>query len=108
MRSDCKARMTAAQPRSALAPLRDERWAKHRASVEKWKLANYEYYIFQKRRLAARPAYLAHRRACYRAKRSKPEQMDLSTIQNSLNDIETTDEGADRPPDPARGAAAGA
>ena len=98
MRSKCK----------AMALLRDARWMKHRASVEKWKLAHYEYYIFQKRRLAARPEYLAHRRDLYRAKRSKRDRCDLSTIQNSLNDIETTDEGADRPPDPARGAAAGA
>ena len=97
MRSDCK----------RMAPIRDARWMKHRASVEKWKLAHWEYYTAQKRRLAARPAYLAHRRACYRAKRSKREQIDLSTME-ILNDIETTDEGADRPPDPARGAAAGA
>ena len=97
MRSDCK----------KMAPLRDERWVKHRAAVEIWKLRHYEYYIAQKRRLAARPQYLAHRRACYRAKRSKREESDLSTME-ILNDIETSDERSDRPPHPGRGAAAGA
>ena len=89
MRSDCK----------AMALLRDARWMKHRASVEKWKLAHYEYYLAQKRRLAARPEYLSHRRDLYRAKRSTREQMDLSTIQNSLNDSETIQQKSDRPAD---------
>ena len=42
-----------------MALLRDARWMKHRASVEKWKLAHYEYYLAQKRRLAARPEFSA-------------------------------------------------
>ena len=94
MRSDCK----------RMAPVRDERWVKHRAAVEIWKLRHYEYYFAQKRRLAARPEYLAHRRDLYRAKRSMREQSDLSTIQ-TLNDIETTNEGADRPADSTGGTA---
>ena len=93
MRSDCK----------RMARVRDERWVKHRAAVEIWKLRHYEYYIAQKRFLAARPEYLAHRRNMYRAKRSIPEQSDLSTIQNSLNDSETTDEKSDRPADSTGG-----
>ena len=97
MRSDCK----------RMAPVRDERWVKHRAAVEMWKLRHYEYYIAQKKALAARPQYLAHRRALYRAKRSMREQSDLSTME-ILNDIETSDERSDQSPDPGRGAAAGA
>ena len=93
MRSDCK----------RMARVRDERWVKHRAAVEIWKLRHYEYYIAQKRRLAARPEYLAHRRDLYRAKRSMRERSDLSTIQNSLNDSETTDENSDRPADSTGG-----
>ena len=92
MRSDCK----------RMAPVRDERWVKHRAAVEIWKLRHYEYYIAQKKRLAARPEYLAHRRDRYRAKRSMRERSDLSTIQ-TLNDSETTDEKSDRPADSTGG-----
>ena len=45
-----------------------EKVLKHRASHEAWKRRNYQYYLEQKRRLAARPEYLAHRRMLYRAK----------------------------------------
>ena len=38
---------------------------KRRRAVERWKAANREYYLAQKRRLASRPEYLAHRRAIY-------------------------------------------
>jgi hypothetical protein len=41
----------------------------HRKSaLEKWKDTHREYYLAQKRKLAARPSYLAHRREKYRAK----------------------------------------
>ena len=40
----------------------------HRKSaLEKWKDTHREYYLAQKRKLAARPSYLAHRRERYRA-----------------------------------------
>jgi hypothetical protein len=37
----------------------------HRRAVERWKVKNREYYLVQKRFLAHRPEYLAHRRRCY-------------------------------------------
>jgi hypothetical protein len=37
------------------------------SSLEKWKVANRQYYLAQKRRLAARPEYKALRRERYRA-----------------------------------------
>jgi len=41
---------------------------KKRAAVEAWKQRNYEYYLEQKRRLAGRSEYLAHRREMYKQK----------------------------------------
>ena len=37
-----------------------------RAAVEKWKIAHRDYYLDQKRRLATRPEYKAHRREMYK------------------------------------------
>ena len=65
-----------------MATLRDARWAKHRVSVERWKLAHYQYYLSQKKRLAHRPEYLEHRRAMYAQKKSvrpDPQFESLST-----------------------------
>ena len=42
-----------------------EPWLKMRAAQERWKAANRERYLEQKRLLARRPAYLARRRALY-------------------------------------------
>ena len=72
----------------------ETRWIKRREAVEKWKMAHYAYYLEQKRRLAHRPEYLAHRRAMYRARRSNPQSASLSTSK-SLNEFEETDEGSD-------------
>ena len=41
---------------------------KRRQAVERWKANNYSYYLEQKRTLAARPEYKAHRREMYREK----------------------------------------
>ena len=38
---------------------------KRRRAVERWKASHREYYLAQKRQLASRPEYLAHRRAIY-------------------------------------------
>jgi hypothetical protein len=38
-----------------------------KSALEKWKEANREYYLQQKRNLAARPEYKAHRREMYKA-----------------------------------------
>ena len=45
-----------------------ERILKKRAAVNRWKAANYDRYLLQKRTLAARPEYKAHRREMYREK----------------------------------------
>ncbi len=37
-----------------------------RIACEKWKMAHRDYYLDQKRRLATRPEYKAHRREMYR------------------------------------------
>ena len=57
-------------------------------------MANYAYYLEQKRRLAHRPEYLAYRRAMYAAKRSSARSASLSTIE-ILNESEETDTGSD-------------
>ena len=41
--------------------------SQRKSSLERWKIANREYYLAQKRRLAGRPEFLAHRREKYRA-----------------------------------------
>jgi hypothetical protein len=41
---------------------------RRRATVERWKSKNHEKYRDQKRRLATRPEYKAHRREMYREK----------------------------------------
>ena len=39
---------------------------RRRAACEKWKITHRDYYLDQKRRLATRPEYKAHRRAVYK------------------------------------------
>jgi hypothetical protein len=78
--------------------MRDARWAKHRISVERWKLAHYQYYLSQKKRLAHRPEYLEHRRTMYAQKKSVrpyPQIKSLST-QEIIYDIEEANEIRDR------------
>ncbi len=76
---------------------------------ELWKARNRAHYPAQKRRLAARPEYLARRRERYA--RSKDRAKDLSTRKDSLHEyenIEETYEGPDYSGDrgwsPAEGA----
>ena len=71
--------------------LRDikDKWLKHRDAVEKWKENNREYYLMQRRILAARPEYLAIRRERYRA-RKNDDDLILST--NKLRDDTTRHE----------------
>ena len=64
---------------------------KRRSAVEKWKLANYDYYLAQKRRCAHKPSYLSHRREVYR--RSKKRLVDLSTRENNNDDNSKSNEG---------------
>ncbi len=54
-----------------------ERILKKRAAVNRWKAANYDRYLLQKRTLAARPEYKAHRREMYR---EKTEELKLLGI----------------------------
>ena len=71
--------------------LAETRWTKRRRSQERWKAINYERYLLQKRRLAGRPEYLAHRRATYAANRlvrSMTRTLSLSTDQTD-DDEET-------------------
>ena len=80
---------------SKMESFTDNTWARHRRAVELWKVRNRPYYLAQKKKLAARPAYLAHRREKYRrAKlvRSFDQAADLSTIK-IYNDFKTADEG---------------
>ena len=44
---------------------------KRRRAVERWKATHREYYLAQKRQLASRPEYLAHRRAAYAAQQAE-------------------------------------
>ena len=47
-----------------------ERWLNMRAGQERWKAANRERYLEQKRLLARQPDNLARRRALYRQRKS--------------------------------------
>ena len=81
-----------------MATMRDARWAKHRISVERWKLAHYQYYLSQKKRLAHRPEYLEHRRTMYaqrKAARPDPQFENLST-QEIIYEFKETDENTDQ------------
>ena len=51
-----------------MAELTSTRVIQKRTACERWKQQNREYYLEQKRRLAARPEYKAHRRDMYRQK----------------------------------------
>ena len=44
---------------------------KRRRAVERWKATHREYYLAQKRQLASRPEYRAHRRAVYAAQQAE-------------------------------------
>ena len=79
------------------------RWMKHRMACERWKRANYAYYLAQKRECAHRPEYLAHRREMYA--RSKAGKNDLSTKQISLNGNSEANETTDRQIDSGAGTA---
>ena len=77
------------------------RWLRRRACAERWKENNRAYYLAQKRRLAARPEYLAKRRQQHAmrvarerdaAMRCATGQLDLSTresLQHTLRDDAT-------------------
>jgi hypothetical protein len=79
----------------------EARQIRHRTAVEKWKRANYAYYLAQKRALASRPEYLARRREIYRKKRSLTRRENLSTEkQYEFEKIHTrSDHCLDRCPD---------
>ena len=77
------------------------RWQNRRACAERWKQKNRAYYLEQKRRLAARPEYLAKRRQQHAmrvarerdaAMRCATGHVDLSTresLQHTLRDDAT-------------------
>ena len=50
---------------------------KRRAAVESWKTRNRDYYLAQKRELASRPEYLAHRRDIYQAKKNELTRLGI-------------------------------
>lgn len=102
----CAEEWEALQAHSAL-----ERWDKRRAAVERWKLKNRDYYLEQKRRLAARPEYLAKRRALYaaRPKGARPnlsaqETLPLDVTENGEAESTAGDRGGDPRRSPTQGA----
>ena len=103
-----KGREISTQKGKIMMAIEQAKWQKHRAACERWKKANYERYLAQKRECAHRPAYLAHRREMYalRQLRLRSDAQDYSgEIRKSLDDIEACDERADRPPDSGTGSA---
>jgi len=48
-----------------------------RSACERWKQQNREYYLEQKKRLAARPEYKAHRREMYKQRVDELKQLGL-------------------------------
>ena len=83
---------------------------KRRACMERWKLRNREYYLLQKREIAARPANLARRREMYRVKREafiqkygmpkrgrpRSSNRDINPSMRKYYDFETGSENGDR------------
>ena len=70
-----------------------------RAAVDRWKEADYEYYLAQKKALAHRPEYLAHRRRMYREKKDlarwNTENCFLYHNQIDIHDLEGQCETSD-------------
>ena len=69
---------------------------RRRAACEKWKITQRDYYFEQKRRLANRPEYKAHRREMYRererrARRERREKRRESEERREIDEDE--DEG---------------
>ncbi len=50
---------------------------RRRIACEKWKIAHRDYYLDQKRRLATRPEYKAHRRAVYKQQTDELKLMGI-------------------------------
>ena len=50
---------------------------KRRRAVERWKATHREHYLAQKRRLASRPEYLAHRRAAHASKQADLREVGI-------------------------------
>ena len=48
-----------------------------RSACERWKQQNRDYYLEQKRRLAARPEYKAHRREMYKQKVDELKELGI-------------------------------
>ena len=48
-----------------------------RTACERWKQQNREYYLEQKRRLATRPEYKAHRREMYKQKVDELKELGI-------------------------------
>ena len=88
------------------------RWLRRRACAERWKANNRTYYLEQKKRLAARPEYLARRRAQHALRMAQAKgdesrsalprwptgQLDLSTresLQETLDDATNQNETGD-------------
>ena len=77
-----------------------------RASVEKWKVKNREYYLQQKRELAARPSYRAKCRARYREKRDALKEAGLLPVKLGRPVLYEGQEAIDRRRQGAREASA--
>ena len=77
-----------------------------RASVEKWKVKNREYYLQQKRELAARPEYRAKCRARYREKRDALKEAGLLPVKLGRPVLYEGQEAIDRRRQGAREASA--
>ena len=58
---------------------------KRRKAVQRWKENNYEYYLLQKRILAHRPEYLAHRRHMYQLKKARSFEHECFLHQNKID-----------------------
>ena len=54
-----------------------DRILKKRAAVNRWKEANYDRYLLQKRTLAARPEYKAHRREMYKERTDELKSLGI-------------------------------
>ena len=84
----------------------EEKVMKRRAAFQRWKTNNREYYLQQKRDLSARPAYKAHRREIYRAKRQELIAEGLAPRKLGRPQLYFVEEAIERKRERAREAAA--
>ena len=75
---------------------------KRRRAVERWKASHREYYLAQKRQLASRSEYLAHRRAVYAAQQAELREAGIIPRRRGRPQMYAGDDAVERRRERAR------